>query len=65
MIRRVAVVDHALSFPPLDLAAAVRDEFQIVWVLGHGAPVDATSRRLRERTGVVADLTGAKKKENI
>jgi len=59
MIRRVAVVDHALSFPPLDLAAAVRDEFQIVWVLGHGAPVDATSRRLRERTGVVADLTGA------
>jgi len=53
---RVAVVDHALSFPPLDLFSATRASFEIVWVVGPGAATDPRSSRLRERTGTVVEL---------
>jgi biotin carboxylase len=54
----VAVLHHATSFFPPDLAQQLGDAIEVLWVVVDSTQLDRTAERLLHRLGPVVDLTG-------
>ncbi len=58
MTPRIAVLHHAYSFFPLELAQSVGDAAELVWVLDAEELADRTTVRLLGRMGGVVEIAG-------